>query len=371
MMQNANQDNLKIVCVSPSLNRRGMERVLATLSNYFCENGYEVKFLFLLKNTLGYNLDSRITLCMPKFDYNIKSSRLKKVIYHFRIILYLRSEILKFSPSLILCFGDRNNIELLVSTLFLKQNVFISDRSNPLIKKTFFLSLFKKIFYPYATGIIAQTNTALEKIKDEIKNKNITVIHNPVIKFLKTNDICENIVLNVGSLVSTKGHLELIHIFTNARFDDWKLWIIGEGPLRSVLLEEISKLNQTENIYILNSTEFLSAIYSKVKIFAFTSYSEGFPNALCEAMVFPLPCISYDCNTGPRDIIKNNVNGLLIPLGDTEMYTYKLKQLMTNEKLRARLMKQSALLSNFLSIEIIGQQYLSFMKNSIKNRQSN
>ena len=73
------------------------------------------------------------------------------------------------------------------------------------------------------------------------------------------------------------------------------------------------------------------------QIFAFTSLSEGFPNALAEGLAAGCACISYDCPTGPAELIQHGQNGLLIDLGDESAYRKNLEVLMSDSSLRERL----------------------------------
>src|SRR5690606_481599 len=102
---------------------------------------------------------------------------------------------------------------------------------------------------------------------------------------------------------------------------------------------------------------------SKASIFAFPSISEGFPNALSEAIAYPLPCIAYDCPAGPADLIKNEENGFLIPINDRGSFKIHLEKLMIDSALRRYLIINYQLHRDKYHIKSISEMYLSFITN--------
>jgi GalNAc-alpha-(1->4)-GalNAc-alpha-(1->3)-diNAcBac-PP-undecaprenol alpha-1,4-N-acetyl-D-galactosaminyltransferase len=89
-----------------------------------------------------------------------------------------------------------------------------------------------------------------------------------------------------------------------------------------------------DQIILAGNTSDVSKYYNKAKIFAFTSKHEGFPNVITEAMSYGLACISTDCPHGPSEIIKNNENGILIPVGDQKALEIGLTELINNPIIR-------------------------------------
>ena len=88
---------------------------------------------------------------------------------------------------------------------------------------------------------------------------------------------------------------------------------------------------------------------------------EGFPNALIEAMAHGVACISYDCQTGPSEIIKSGESGVLVELNNRDSFVKNLNLLMENESLRVRYSKNAMKLNDELSLEKISNEYLNFI----------
>lgn len=203
------------------------------------------------------------------------------------------------------------------------------DRSNPKKKHPILIRLLRKITYKNATGIIAQTSLSKEQLWKQTKNKNIKIIPNPIREVkLYSNLDREKIIINIGRLVPEKGQKYLLEAFSLLESSEWKLVILGDGPLRQSLTDLAKNLGIQDRLIMPGSVKNVDEWLARSSIFAFSSISEGFPNALIEAMAAGLPCISFDCDAGPRDIIKDGKNGFLIPNKNTHLLTKKLNELI-------------------------------------------
>ena len=151
------------------------------------------------------------------------------------------------------------------------------------------------------------------------------------------------LLIAVGRLVEQKNFKILINIFgkLSVKYPQWKLVILGEGQERKSLEKQILELELITKIELPGAVGNIGEWYEKADIFALTSSFEGFPNALVEAMAYGVASISFDCDTGPRDIIKNNVNGILVPIDDVVLFTKKLDLLMGDSSLRNQFSKKS------------------------------
>ena len=99
----------------------------------------------------------------------------------------------------------------------------------------------------------------------------------------------------------------------------------GEGPLLKHAQELVKDLKLENKVEFVGTTTKVDELYQKSEIFAFTSVSEGFPNALAEALNTPLVTIAIDCvSRGPADLIEDGYNGFLVKEKEVETYTSKL-----------------------------------------------
>jgi glycosyltransferase involved in cell wall biosynthesis len=238
---------------------------------------------------------------------------------------------------------------------------YVSDRNSPFNSLGFVHNILRKILYKKASGIIAQTNTAKEVLFKSTANKNIRVIPNPLRPFSSRILEKKNIIINVGRLVEQKNQLELIEIFSMCNYKNWVLKIYGNGHLKEEIESKIEELNLQNYVELNEFTQNIDAMFGQAKIFAFSSLYEGFPNALIEAMAHGLPSISYDCQTGPKDIIRDNINGFLVPLSNKKVFAEKLSSLMKSEQQRTTLSTEAKKVNELYSSSRISKEYYNFV----------
>lgn len=323
----------KIALITPSITAGGAERVLSILANYLQEKpDLEVHLILLTGGDLFYPINENVIVHRPPFDY----TNYKRWQFTWMIFRYLRRKLKEIMPYSLLSFGGKYNSFVLLATKGLNIRTFVSDRSRPGISYGKFLDILNRIVYRDATGIIAQTSKAKHVSQKLTNHKNITIIGNPL-PILYNSDVNErkNVILNVGRFIKSKQQNLLIEIFAELHsIGNWELWFLGDGEYLESCKELVKKLNLEEKVKFYGSRKDVNDFLNTCKIFAFTSISEGFPNALGEAMSAKMACISFDCNAGPSDLIDDGINGYLIEEGNKELYKEKLAVLMKDEQQR-------------------------------------
>lgn len=353
---------MKILFTIPTLNQGGAERVISELANYLSKMDIEIHLAILVKSKDFYKIEDQVVVHEIGNPINNKISKIISII---KTSIKLRALMKNNSYHSIISFLPQSNLLTLFCALGLKQKVFVSERNSPTTwgnhSKAFILA--RNILYKYAYGFIAQTNDAKKAFSSMYPNCYVETIPNPIkkIDFLEKVEK-EKIILNVGRLERQKGQIDLINAFYKANLKDWKLVILGKGSLSEKLKMEAKRLNIENQILIPGAVSNIDEWYFKSEIFVFPSYFEGFPNALAEAMSSGLPSISYDCDTGPRDLIKNNKNGFLVPVGDIEKLTNKIKFLANNTTLKNEISNEAKKVSEIYSIEHISNLLLNFIE---------
>ncbi len=145
----------------------------------------------------------------------------------------------------------------------------------------------------------------------------------------------ESLILNVGSIGRLKNQEALLRVF--ARLEQpqgWRLAFVGDGPDRPKLQQSAGDLGIAGFVRFEGERQDVQLYFAEAAVFAFTSLSEGFPNALAEALAAGCACISYDCSAGPSELIEHGVNGYLVPMGDEDRFVELLQKLILDVGLR-------------------------------------
>lgn len=318
----------------------GIERVIATLANKFCDI-LDVTILVKDKAYSHYFLDERVKLvsldCELNLDMNNQFNRIfqagKNLIDSKRKLKkYLKENQFDYyyiaHPLNALEFHLAKGID---------KNVIITehggvDAYNIVYKKI------KSWLYPKAKCYCVPTKTDTE-IYINMGFESVYIPHFRSDLAYEKSDLNNKIVLSVGRMTEAKRQWILIDLWDRIvhhhKVKDWKLHIVGEGNLKQTYIEKIKGLNLQDYIHILPPKKEVEEYYKNASIFALTSQSEGFGMVILEAMSFGLPCVSYDCPSGPRDMIIDEKTGYLVPYNDFEALEKSVLKLIQNpEKIR-------------------------------------
>lgn len=178
-------------------------------------------------------------------------------------------------------------------------------------------------------------------------------------------------VIAVGRYDAQKNFEDLIHIWklVVTEHKDWSLRIYGHGPQKQSLENQITQLDLQHSVTLHPPVTDIEAAYVDSAILVMTSRYEGLPMALLEGQACGLPLIAYACKCGPRDIIRDSVNGYLIEEGDRIGMADKLIMLMGNHELRKELGNNAAQMSQNYAEDIIMKQWLDLFDELLQQKQ--
>lgn len=308
--------------------------MVSEFANELAGRGHDVSLLQIFRTgDPFYTLDNRIHHLQPEVVYPKNARGL------LRTMRWLRHAARGLRPDVALAFHHRYNPFVMCSLLGTGIPIYVSDRCAPYSKPSppAWNAKLARVLYPLAAGIIAQTRLSAEEKRRY--NRNVQIIPNPLKQLtLPMHTKKEPIIINVGRMDTGKGQQELLRAFAQLReAGPWRLMLVGDGPERDRLERLTDELGIRERVCFTGARKDVDALLARSSIFAFASLSEGYPNALLEAMAAGLCCISFDCVAGPSDIIDHERSGLLIPVGDIDAYALALQHLIDDRELRERL----------------------------------
>lgn len=306
----------KIDIITRAMTSGGAERVIAQLANYFTEKDISCRIITTENGEVMYPLHEKIDIVAIGKKSN------NKVID--RILRYktIRIVVQKNKPDVVLTMPEDTGIYAILALIGTGIQVYVSERNNPWVMPDVKITrLLRKVAYPFAQGIIFQTQMAKSFFPQYIQKKGV-VLQNPV----DATRIPEPYIGERKKVFSAVGRLEpqknfpmLIRAFSefHKREKDYKLVIYGEGRERINIENLIKELHLENSVSLPGRNKDVLNCINDCAAFILSSDYEGMPNALIEAMCMGMPVISTDCPSGgPREIIENEKNGLLIPVND-------------------------------------------------------
>lgn len=331
--------------VISSLHGGGAERVMTIMANYWVAAGWNITLLTLDDGTapLSYELDRRvrhIPLAVAKHSGNTVTALRNS----FRRIRVLRKRLRESRPDAVLSFLDITNVTTILATRGMGVPVIVSERSDP--ARNFpgrAWSKLRQLVYPLADAVVVQSQGAMDYFSPKVQSRT-RIIPNPVLS-PQPSDATSNIQLPrpalvaMGRLVQAKGFDLLLRAFAQLKDQrrDWTLVILGDGPLRAELEALRNQLGLEQRVLMPGRVSNPYDALKQSDLFVMSSRYEGFPNALCEAMACGLAVICTDCPSGPREIIRDGIDGLLVANEDVTALARAMDSLMENETERARL----------------------------------
>ncbi len=227
----------------------------------------------------------------------------------------------------------------------------------------------RRLGYGKLDAVVAQTPESAEWIRRNTTARHVPVILNPVVIPVPDStprldpsrilDASGKTLLAAGRLHAQKGFDRLVRAFARVApaHPDWRLLIAGKGHLQPELESLAAKLGVGDRVLMPGRIGNMGDWYEAADAFVLTSVFEGFPNVLCEAMGYGLPVVSVDCDTGPRDMIADGVNGLLVKQDDPDALAAALSRLMGDPALRQRLGENARAIKDRLSLERIAGEW--------------
>ena len=360
-----------IVIVVSAMNMGGAQRVVSILSDHWAKNGCDVTLISTFTGTTKshFQINKNVTL---KYLTDSPIFSKKNPLNLLWKLICLRKEIKIQNPDVVISFLARVNVATALSTMGMKSSLIICERTWPPFASlnNKFLRIYRFLFRG-AKKIIVQTQKSKTWMIENFPDTNVKVIPNPIIYPLPVlikksvspkSLVLQNrkVILASGRMVKFKQFDVLIEAFSQIKdkYQDWDLVILGDGEEKDNLNKLSFELGITDRVFFPGKVGNISEWYKRADLFVLSSIVEGFPNVLLEAMSYGVPSISFDCDTGPRDMIQDGINGILVDPNEKELgLSNAIDKIIANQELRYNLAKNSILLREKYSINNIIQKW--------------
>lgn len=352
-----------ILFVNSSLSGGGSEKVMTILANAFSEKKYNVEMVLVRENK-----EKSYKLCKEVKCHNFNYKYKNKIYKFFSRIIKLRNLIKNNKYDYIVSFMYDINFIVLLSCLGLNKKVIVSERADPNNRKKnkILSNLLEKILYVFAYKVVFQTDYVKSIYPNYIQSKSI-VIPNPLDEKipLPSKEEKEKEFVAVGRFNEQKNFEMLIEAFVefHSEHTDYFLTIYGDGILREKYESLIKNNNAEKYIFLPGYKENVNELMKKASVYISTSNYEGISNSMLEALAMGMPSICTDCPVGgAKLVIDNGNNGILIPTNNKEELLKAMNLIVSDEKIKEKLIRNSSKIRVRFSVEKIISEWEKIIK---------
>lgn len=340
---------LDVLLVSGDLAGGGAQRVLVNLAEALQELGHRVRILTM------YGLEDDRYVPPPgveRVDCGLARSpgagALRGVRENLARIRRVRAALEEAAPRVIVSFLPETNVTTLFASAKSGLPVVVTEHIDPrfdAVSKPW--RLLRRISYRRARALVSVSN-GVDRQFDWLRGVDRVVIPNLLVRTARPRTkhptTSTGTIVGMGRLTAQKGFDLLLRAFqaSRSRAPGWRLRIHGEGEERGRLADLATELGVVDAVAFPGWAEDPDAVLASADLFVLSSRFEGFGNVIVEAMAVGTPVVSFDCPSGPSDIVQSEENGLLVPAEDVDALADAMTRMMTDPSLRDRLAQSAS-----------------------------
>ena len=343
---------MKLVLVISNFLNGGAERVLLNLANHFLARHDSVSLVALGEISKKFY---RLPVALKQHELRAtgqSQSFMQAIGNNVQRLRLLRRTICSIDPDVVISFMDHTNILTILALTGTRYPVVVTEHFDPYARSCGKIwNWLRRYTYPRAARLICVSLGASEYFH-WLRRSKLQVIYNPIARPDLTQmvrdlplgvDAQKHWVMAMGRLTPAKGFDLLLTAFARLaqRHQDWQLIILGEGELRGELEALRDRMGLQRQALLVGHRPDPFALLARAELFVMSSRFEAFPNALAEAMACGVPAVSFNCRSGPNEIIRHGVDGLLVPPGDIDALVAAMERLIASPTERTQLAAQA------------------------------
>jgi glycosyltransferase involved in cell wall biosynthesis len=368
--------SVKVVFYLHSLSRGGAERVATTLANYWAQNGRDVAIVTVARPIEDFYSIHPAVRRYSLLERGGRPDGSSGVLATLDRIRLLRTLLRELRPDVVISLMNTANVVLALAGIGMRRIVRLgSERSYPpAVPMSRAWNALRYWSYRYLDAVVAQSSQSASWIRRNTRARSVPVIPNPISLPLPSHVprvLPESVqgagalrLLAVGRLEREKGFDLLLEAFSRIAEEcgKWKLFIVGDGSLKNELGGMIQALRLDGRVFLVGPVGNPADWYSSSDLFVLSSRFEGFPNALLEALSHGVPAVSFDCDTGPREILRPGLDGLLVPGEDVDGLAAGMRRLMTDTAFRSSCASNARQAGERFSVVSVGAMWDEVVK---------
>jgi glycosyltransferase involved in cell wall biosynthesis len=343
--------------------RGGAQRVVSNLCHGWARRGWEVHLIVVSGETPAFPLPPEVK--RHRLAAHHKRRGFLGVWDNWQHVRALGRIVRSEQLDAVLAVSAVANVHLAQADLPSRVVRVGSEHSYPAhFPLPFYKEWFRRRAYPRLDAIVCPTQEAADYLAAAYPGSRTQGIPNWLTWPLPRGDGLANAsaarpgrrtFVTCGRFDKLKGFSRLIALFgaMKDRLPDWDLVIVGDGEDRALLEAQVAEAKLGQRVFFPGWVADMESVFRAGDLFVFPSVSEGFALVLAEAMACGLPCISYDCKVGPAEIIRDGVDGVLVPVGDETAFAGAMLRLAIDEAERRRLAENCPAILGRLSEDAI------------------